>query len=192
MADNNPIHSALLNKAAKNILKPMGLIQKGRSRTWIADQGWWLIVVEFQPSSFSKGSFLNVGCNWLWNVEDWLSFDEGYRVENFQAFKEENEFKLVAEKLAFSAAERVMHYRNLFPSVEKISDYYLKIPPVNSFWPVYNAAIAHALQEEEKRVPHSSLQHSALLIQRLNGKRRVKPMRSCSRQQYWIQVNFAN
>src|SRR6202000_1719294 len=38
---------------------PLGLERRGRSRTWIDDQRWYAIVVEFQPSGFSKGSYLN-------------------------------------------------------------------------------------------------------------------------------------
>jgi len=62
------------------VLHPLGLRQRGRSRTWIDDRSWWLIVVEFQPSSWGLGSYLNVGVNWLWWAKDHISFDEGYRV----------------------------------------------------------------------------------------------------------------
>src|SRR5205085_1650054 len=74
-------HTKLLNAAAREILRPLGLVQNGRSRTWLDDQRWWLGVVEFQPSGFTRGSYLNVGINWLWNVKDWLSFDFGHRVD---------------------------------------------------------------------------------------------------------------
>src|SRR5687767_4381931 len=82
MAEQTPIHSTLITAAAREILRPMGLFQKGRSRTWLDDQGWWVCVVEFQPSSWSRGSYLNVGCMWLWGVKDYISFDEGYRIES--------------------------------------------------------------------------------------------------------------
>jgi hypothetical protein len=42
------------------VLTPLGLTQRGRSRLWLDDHGWWLIVVEFQPSAWSRGSHLNV------------------------------------------------------------------------------------------------------------------------------------
>lgn len=56
----------LIIKAAREILKPMGLFQKGSSRIWIDDNNWFLIVVEFQPSAWSQGAYLNVDVSFLW------------------------------------------------------------------------------------------------------------------------------
>jgi hypothetical protein len=53
-------HDRIIADAAKAALGPLGFKRKGRSRTWLADHGWWLTVVEFQPSAWSKGSYLNV------------------------------------------------------------------------------------------------------------------------------------
>jgi hypothetical protein len=72
-------HTKLINAAARETFQPLGLVQKGRSRMWRDDRAWWLGIVEFQPSSWTRGSYLNVGVNWLWNVKDWHSFDFGYR-----------------------------------------------------------------------------------------------------------------
>lgn len=44
----------LIIRAARDVLKPMGLFQKGTSRIWIDDNGWFLILGEFQPSSWSQ------------------------------------------------------------------------------------------------------------------------------------------
>lgn len=46
-------------------LKAAGLIRVGRSRVWLKDGGWRLVVVELQPSSWSKGSYLNVATMFL-------------------------------------------------------------------------------------------------------------------------------
>lgn len=137
-------HSRLITEAAKKLLRPLGLAQKGRSRTWLADEGWFVIVVEFQPSGFSRGSYLNVGCNWLWGVKRYLSFDEGNRVAGFTRFKDEEQFRAVAETLAQRAASEVARYRALFPSVRKLSEFYLEKTPVPG-WPSFNAAVAHGL-----------------------------------------------
>jgi hypothetical protein len=141
MPKTNTDHSNLLNKAARSVLRPLGLIQKGRSRTWFDDNGWWLGVVEFQPSSWSRGSYLNVGCNWLWVEKDYLSFDEGYRVEGFTEFKNINQFSAVAAALADRAATEMKRYRLLFQSVQMVSDYYIGKNP-NGFWPSFHAAMA--------------------------------------------------
>jgi hypothetical protein len=114
----------LINTAARETLRPLGLVQEGRSRTWLADQGWWLGIVEFQPSSWTRGSYLNVGVNWLWNVKDWHSFDFGYRVEEpgkgeiFFEYENDGQFAPLARKLAMIAGEQVTHYRQLFPAIE--------------------------------------------------------------------------
>jgi len=104
---------------------------------------WWMAVVEFQPSSFSRGSYLNVGCMWLW-IKSYVSFDVGYRVEEFQAFENEEQFTRVAERLATAALEKVRDYRRLFPTICHVSDYYMLNVP-QSFWPCLNASIAPAL-----------------------------------------------
>ena len=123
---------------------PCGLFQKGRSRTWLGDQMWWMVVVEFQPSSWSRGSYLNVGCMWLWNIKEHISFDVGYRVDGFLPFENEEQFGPVAERLAVAALEKVREYRRLFRSAHAASDYYFENTP-KSFWPCFDAAIAHSL-----------------------------------------------
>jgi hypothetical protein len=143
-----PIQSKLLNEAARCALKPLGLFQKGRSRTWLDDRGWWLGVVEFQPSSWSEGSYLNVGCMWLWNVKDHISFDEGFRVSPFSLFTDEKQFRSAAEQLAQHAAHEVDRYRSLFPDLAAVANYYHRHPP-ESFWPNFNAAVVCALAGQQ-------------------------------------------
>ena len=137
-------HFHLLAQAARSVLQPMGLLQKGRSRTWLDDHGWWVCVVEFQPSSWSRGSYLNVGCNWLWFIQDYRTFDQGSRVEDFHQFTGEAEFEIVARSLVKRAASEVARYRELFPSVGSVAAYYLRNKPVG-FWTNFHAAIACAL-----------------------------------------------
>ena len=156
MGQEAPVHSKLLTVAARNILRPMGLVQKGRSRTWLDDHQWWMCVVEFQPSSWSRGSYLNVGCMWLWVVKDYISFDEGYRVEGFHDFQDEQQFGTEAMCLAARAAQEVTRYRALFPTVRDVADYYQRHSPEVG-WPSYHAAIACALShrvDEARRLFH--------------------------------------
>jgi len=140
-------HSKLIAAAARNVLGPIGLFQKGRSRTWLDDHGWWICVVEFQPSSWSRGSYLNVGCTWLWHVNDCLSFDEGGRVEPFSRFRDESQCELVANSLAEQAANEIIRYRKLFPNVHQVCAHYLQRWP-DGFWPSFHAAVACALAGE--------------------------------------------
>jgi hypothetical protein len=106
-------HSKQLAAAARRHLAPIGLTRKGRSRTWLDDQKWFVTVVEFQPSGFSKGSYLNVGAHFLWSANGHLSFDLGYRIEGFFAFQSEEQFEPVAEKLASLAAIEVQRLRSV-------------------------------------------------------------------------------
>lgn len=140
MPPSEQIHSKLLKEAAHQSLSPLGVKQKGRSRTWLDDNCWWLCIVEFQPS-YSPGSYLNVGCMWLWQEKDYLSFDEGYRVENFVAFKNADQFRPVAEKLAKRAVVEVEGYRSLFATVSDVADHYINRMS-NEFWSSFHAAVA--------------------------------------------------
>src|SRR5688572_5869794 len=98
----------------------MGLQRKGRSRTWLDDHGWWLTVVEFQPSGFVKASFLIVGICWLWSAQpkDYLSFDLGYRIPGAGgSFESEEQWHAVVERLVQQAADEVLRYRALVPDL---------------------------------------------------------------------------
>ena len=124
----------------------MGLFQKGRSRTWLDDHGWWVCVVEFQPSGWSRGSYLNVGCMWLWCEKGYLSFDEGSRVESFSKFQDHEQFENEALRLAVRAAEEVERYRLLFPTVRRVCEFYLERPVMApGHWQNFHAAVACAM-----------------------------------------------
>jgi hypothetical protein len=115
-----------LDASAREVLKPMGVVQKGRSRLWIDDHGWWLVNVNFQPSGFSKGSYLNVGVQWLWQMFAAHAFMVGNRVETFVSYESAEQFKPEADRLATRAAQSVQRFRELFPSVEAVSTYYIE------------------------------------------------------------------
>jgi hypothetical protein len=110
-------HNTIVASAAREALSPLQFQQKGRSRTWLADHGWWLTVVEFQPSSWSKGSYLNVGAHWLWTDSGHLSFDFGYRVAAFERYESDEQFIPAARTLAECAAERARELAQLFRNV---------------------------------------------------------------------------
>lgn len=138
------LHSKLLARVARQLLSPLGVIQRGRSRLWFADHGWWLCVIEFQPSGWDKGSYLNVGAMWLWWENDYFSFDEGHRAEAFVTFDDEEQFTREAERLARRAEQELERYRALFPSVRAVADYYRSRPP-EGFREKFHAAVACGL-----------------------------------------------
>jgi len=134
-------HNAQLSKAAKKHLSPIGMKRKGQSRVWFKDNGWWLGVVEFQPSSWRKGSYLNVAAMWLWNAKDYWSYDEGGRVEKFHEFKDADQFADAADTLALRAKEEVLALSQRFPSLTVVAAHLARNSDENP-WQSYHAAMA--------------------------------------------------
>jgi hypothetical protein len=130
-----PVHSRLITIAAREVLRPMGLAQKGRSRTWLDDNGWWLGVVEFQPSGFSKGSYLNVAVMWLWDELDYIAFHKNHRVmwrdpegiAQFVEFESEQQFAPEARRLAIRARSKVQKNRSVFRTIDDCAQYFAKM-----------------------------------------------------------------
>jgi tetratricopeptide (TPR) repeat protein len=136
-------HSKLLTQAAREILAPEGIFQKGRSRTWIDDRGWWIVVIEFQPSSWSKGSYLNVGAMWLWYEKDHFSFDAGdHRIERFVKYVDQAQFALEAGRLAGTALTEAIKLRERFASIPLTAGYLLRHTADGNPWTFLHAGVA--------------------------------------------------
>ena len=108
-------------------------MQKGRSRTWLGDQEWWLLVVSFEPSSFEKGSYLDVSATWLWNELDYITFDVGgrtrwTRVDGSEvggiSYESDKQFAREARRMVDAAVAQVELYRSLFVTIQDCADYY--------------------------------------------------------------------
>ncbi len=161
----------ILKSAAREVLRPLGLIQKGRSRTWYDDRGWWLTVVEFQPSGFGKASYLNVGTCWLWRAEprSYTSFDLGYRIPGAGgSLESEPQWHGVVQELVRQAVAEVQRYRELLPDLAAAArecvqneelrvadlrerDGHLEVP---AGWPTWDAAVASGLAGDIERAVH--------------------------------------
>lgn len=157
-----PSHNTLLARAARKHLAGIGVQRKGQSRVWYKDHGWWLAVVEFQPSAWSKGSYLNVAAMWLWNAKDYWSFDEGGRVETFHEFKDTDQFSDVAEALATRAQEEVHALLERFPSMAAVASHLRRHSDENP-WHTYHAAMASLAVGD---VAHAQKRFRALLAVR--------------------------
>jgi hypothetical protein len=141
------VHSKIIADAAKRNLSPIGLTRKGRSRVWLDDRGWYVTVVEFQPSGFSKGSYLNVGAHFLWSWSGHTSFDLGYRVNGFVTFAGNKNFAAEIERLAVEAVKEVERLRNVLVSPSVVA----KVVPPNpnaSSWACFHQAVSLALSGE--------------------------------------------
>jgi hypothetical protein len=132
-------HGKLIASAAKAALAPLGCVRKGRSRVWFADQRFWAIWIEFQPSGWSKGSYLNVGTRYFWRSGRGLAFS--YRPVDFIPFESAEQFTPLIETIAGIAAREVVALRERFRTPSDVLRH-LQSSPLRDGWPVYDAAIA--------------------------------------------------
>ncbi len=125
MADK-ATHSKIIAEEARRVLKPLGAVQEGRSRFWYDDQGWYGIAIEFQPSSWSRGCYLNVGVHWFWYPKDHWSFDLGYREHNHVEFESEAQFRQAIVPTVELARTKVLHYRSQLETIPAAYAYVLR------------------------------------------------------------------
>lgn len=139
------VHSRLIAAAAREVLRPLGFQQRGRSRVWFADHGWWLIVIEFQPSAWSRGAYLNVAAKWLWTPTNYWSFDfsigPSSRIEEFRQFEGEEQFAVAARTLAEMAADEATRLRSALATISSVADR-LAEKAARGGWDLYHAGIA--------------------------------------------------
>src|SRR5579883_336220 len=144
-------HGRLIANAAKAAIAPIGCFRRGQSRVWLSDERYWIILVEFQPSGYSKGSYLNVGASWLWSElqKSALSFDHRDRVHDagFAPFESTEQFRPLTKDMAQRAAREVLALRKKFPSIEAISRH-LSAKPKSSDWGFFHAAVAAGLNHD--------------------------------------------
>jgi hypothetical protein len=142
-------HNKLIAEVAKQTLLPAGLKRKGKSRLYYDDNGWWCTIVEFQPSGFSKGSYLNIGVCWLLYEKDYWSFDVGSQEgseRRFTSAENESEFTNAVFEKAMRAKEIVESNRERFSTMSKAHEYYQSIK--REGWAYYHAAVIAALNRE--------------------------------------------
>jgi hypothetical protein len=136
-------HDRVLRDAARSVLGPLGLTQRGRSRTWLDDRIWHVIVVEFQPSSWSRGTYVNVAAMWLWNPKDYFSFDYGpYRVQGFES-ADEAQWPERCRAAATVAADRVAKLQGDLIDIGAAARHLSSHPDAG--WPTFHAAVASGL-----------------------------------------------
>lgn len=116
--EKDGLHNQIITKTATRFFKAYGITRKGKSRTFLDDHDWYTTIIEFQPSGFDKGTFLNVGVNFHWFEHDYLSFDLGYRESAFVAFVDSETFRIEVENLCQIAIQKTLKYRKHFETLE--------------------------------------------------------------------------
>ena len=118
-------HSRIIAELAREGLAPIGFRRTGRSRTWIADQGWWALYVVFEPSGFGRGTYLGVQASWLWDgggqgsrlrvAAAGLNRREGWSYES------DEQWTRIVRDLVPAAVARAQELREMFPNVDALS-----------------------------------------------------------------------
>jgi hypothetical protein len=137
-------HSRLIAEAAGAALSPLGLARRGRSRTWLDDQSWWLGVVEFKPASRHPGAYLNVGLRFLWHPPVRYAFEVGGQAEGFNPVGSAG-FAQAVHATAARAAWDIQILRASFRSAEDVIRYYVPVSGRTSIYGQANLATALGL-----------------------------------------------
>ena len=149
-------HQSIIAKAAKASLLPLGFVRKGQSRLWIKDCGIWVSIIDFQPSQWSKGSYLNGAACWLWSPPNQKneyvpSFDFGGRCREHVKFQDEAQFSLAMSELAALAASESLRIALELRSIEAAADALaareqsLQISGRGRHWGAFHSGMASAL-----------------------------------------------
>lgn len=142
-------HNKVIYNISKKALSPLGLKRQGKSRSWYDDQGCWGIIVEFQSSSWSKGSYLNVGLSWMFYEQHHWSFDIGHREDGFKSAENDEHFEAAMIDVAAHAAQLVKSYRERFSSLDKMCEHYRKNKCVG-IWDYYYAGVLEGLRGNQE------------------------------------------
>ena len=134
----------LIADAGKDHLMPIGCRRVGQSRTWLSDHRYWLIIVEFQPSEWHEGTYLNVGTMWLWRARKGFAFHTFDRPTDFAPFNGSQHFAPLVSDMAALAAQEVGILRERFKSLSEICRYLVSHTSGNA-QDVLHAAIAAGL-----------------------------------------------
>ena len=146
----------LINRAARERLKALGLTQKGQSRLWLDDHGWWVIGVVFETFAHVQGSQLVVLADFMWHRRDYVAYAVGGPVRDQDdrelacRFEDEETFERCAAMLADRAVAEVAALRSQFPSLQAWADHLDHVAGEDS-WRQFDAAMAAALTGDEQR-----------------------------------------
>jgi hypothetical protein len=147
-------HGRLIAEAARRELAPLGFRRKGRSRLWFADRGYWLSIVEFQPSAWSKGSYLNVAAHFLWSAtpED-LTFDLMIsRKKPWIEFVDPEQFAPLAGDLATTASLESRRLWNTLQNLEAAASVLAEAAQSEGRgWTLFHAGVASGLTGDPQK-----------------------------------------
>lgn len=144
--------SRLLRQAAAIELESLGFTRDGR--LWLADRGWWIGVVEYQPSGWQNGTYLNVGVKWLWEprAKGFISFDAAHeRLSGFEPYRNDEQFMPVASALSARARVWMMALEEQLTDAGSAARLIKGSTDVRVGWPAWHLGVAHGLAGQSRR-----------------------------------------
>jgi hypothetical protein len=138
-------HNKLIKKIAKERFNALDIFQWKKSRTFLYDKWWYTIVIEFQPSSSSKGTYLNIGVDFNFYPRDSFAFQFGYREKPFESFVNEQQFSKYINKLCDIVIEKIKELDTQFADF-KTGLKTLEKEKSNNSWTLYVIGILYALE----------------------------------------------
>jgi uncharacterized protein YwgA len=142
-------HNKLLTKIAKARFKQTDIKQKGQSRTFLQDNFWFTTLIEFQPSSYDKGTYLNIGADFNFFPRAHFAFSYGYREKQFKTFKDENQFEEVINKLCDSVLMKASEIKNQLTDYTNAATILRHAFNQNDNWNNLDLAIINALSGDK-------------------------------------------
>ena len=145
MSDN--IIKIIKNKSKE--IFPKEVVQKGNSRVFIDDNGYFFTIIEFQPTTLYKGCFLNVGVHFLFNKYEYIAF----------SYSEDNNIRVGKKFIKYIDDEQfandILEYINLaniyIEKYRKLKNLeYAKNILIKSKMSLYEKAAICFLAEDEK------------------------------------------
>jgi hypothetical protein len=149
-------------------------------------------VVEFQPSGFGKGSYLNVAAHFLWGpFPEKLSFDFIKGPKLFITYDDDAQFSSLARNLAQQAVTQIREIENLLGDIHRSAAALTAAQnePETPGWPAFNAAIAAGLSGEMAKARNLfDAAYNAIIAWRPEFRTHLAPYKSAIKDE----TNFVN
>jgi hypothetical protein len=136
----------MIKEIANKRLSPYEIFQKGKSRTFLRDMGWYTILIEFQPSLGSQGTYLNIGADFNFYPRENFAFSYGYRQREFEDFKNSEQLSILVNELCDLSIKKVKQICNEFRNIPSALTA-LQKEKLDNTWRIYEMGILYAFSQ---------------------------------------------
>ncbi len=144
------MYKETIKKFALANLKSLKFVQLGNSRSWFVDRGDYLVVLNFESAGTKKGTYIDIGLNFLWNPKTYISYDFFFngnpRITPFIEYQSEDQFKRELDKFLKVTLKTVGQYLDI-EDIKTLSDLIVvsDINPSDGNWLVFHKAVLEGL-----------------------------------------------